>query len=161
MPFRSIFHFIPRTGGLTFPDPSTATSDFSTAASDPSTTKSFTRGTSLLNRVGINSGLINVVKNHLVYYPTPSNFYYIFGVGSLLGIMLVIQVVTGVLLAMHYVPNIDLAFESVERLMREVPTGWLLRYLHANGSSMIFILIFTHMARGLYFQSFRAPKQWV
>jgi quinol-cytochrome oxidoreductase complex cytochrome b subunit len=83
----------------------------------------FTVGDARRSRVGVNSGLINVIKNHLVYYPTPNNFYYIFGVGSLLGIMLVIQVVTGVLLAMHYVPNIDLAFESVERIMREVPTG--------------------------------------
>jgi ubiquinol-cytochrome c reductase cytochrome b subunit len=58
-----------------------------------------------------------------VYYPTPVNFYYVFGLGSLLGIMLIIQVLTGVLLAMHYVPNIELAFESVERIMREVPSG--------------------------------------
>ena len=76
-----------------------------------------------LNKIGINSSLLSAARNHLVYYPTPNNFYYIFGVGSLLGIMLVIQVITGVLLAMHYVPNIDLAFESVERIMREVPTG--------------------------------------
>jgi len=116
MPFRSIFHFIPRTGGLSFPDPKPPTSEASTTAA-------FTKGASAPNRVGINLGLANVIKNHLVYYPTPNNFYYIFGVGSLLGIMLVIQVITGVLLAMHYVPNIDLAFESVERLMREVPTG--------------------------------------
>ena len=113
------------------------------------------------NKVGLNSSLLSVVRNHLVYYPTTNNLYYIFGVGSLLGVTLVIQVVTGVLLAMHYVPNIDLAFESVERIMREVPTGWFLRYMHANGSSMIFILIFAHIARGLYFQSFRAPKQWL
>jgi quinol-cytochrome oxidoreductase complex cytochrome b subunit len=73
--------------------------------------------------------------------------------------MLVIQVLTGVLLAMHYTPHIDIAFESVERIMREVPTGWLLRYMHANGSSMIFILIFSHIARGIYYQSFRSPKQ--
>jgi quinol-cytochrome oxidoreductase complex cytochrome b subunit len=75
--------------------------------------------------------------------------------------MLVIQVITGVLLAMHYAANIEIAFESVERIMREVPSGWLLRYMHSNGSSMIFMLIFAHMARGLYYQSFRAPKQWV
>lgn len=113
------------------------------------------------NRFGIQSSLWNTVKNHLCNYPTPINIYYVWGLGSLLGIMLVIQVLTGVLLAMHYVPNIDLAFESVERIMREVPSGWLLRYMHANGSSMIFMLIFSHMARGLYYQSFRFPKQWV
>jgi ubiquinol-cytochrome c reductase cytochrome b subunit len=113
------------------------------------------------NRLGIQSSILNVLKNHLVYYPTPINLFYVWGLGSLLGIMLIIQVLTGVLLAMHYTPHIDLAFESVERIMREVPNGWLLRYLHANGSSMIFILIFAHMARGIYYQSFRAPKQWV
>ena len=75
------------------------------------------------NKIGVNSSLLSAAKNHLVHYPTPNNFYYIFGVGSLLGLMLVIQVITGVLLAMHYVPNIDLAFDSVERIMREVPTG--------------------------------------
>ena len=75
------------------------------------------------NRIGVNSSLLSVLKSHLVYYPTPNNLYYVWGVGSLLGIMLVIQVVTGVLLAIHYVPNIDLAFESVERIMREIPTG--------------------------------------
>jgi len=113
------------------------------------------------NRVGVNSSLLSVLKNHLVYYPTPNNLYYVWGLGSLLGIILVIQVITGVLLAIHYVPNIELAFESVERIMREVPTGWFLRYIHANGSSMIFILIFGHIARGIFYQSFRAPKQWV
>lgn len=113
------------------------------------------------NRLGFQSSLINVVKNHLVYYPTPNNIFYVWGIGSVLGIMLVIQVLTGVLLAMHYAANIEIAFESVERIMREVPTGWFLRYMHANGSSMIFILIFSHMARGLYYQSFRTPKQWV
>lgn len=113
------------------------------------------------NRLGNQFSLWNVVKNHLCYYPTPNNIFYIWGLGSLLGIMLVIQVATGVLLAMHYVPNIDLAFESVERIMREVPTGWFLRYAHANGASMIFILIYSHMARGIYYQSFRSPKQWL
>jgi len=113
------------------------------------------------NRVGVNSSLLSVLKNHLVYYPTPNNLFYVWGLGSLLGIILVIQVATGVLLAMHYVPNIELAFESVERIMREVPTGWLLRYMHANGSSIIFVLIFAHMARGIFYQSFRIPKQWV
>jgi ubiquinol-cytochrome c reductase cytochrome b subunit len=79
----------------------------------------------------------------------------------LLGILLGLQVFTGVLLAMHYVPHIDEAFFSVERLMREIPIGWFLRYLHANGSSFLFILLYLHIARGIYFLSFRKPKQWV
>lgn len=75
------------------------------------------------SRIGVLSQLLNTVKNHIVYYPTPNNLYYVFGLGSLLGIMLIIQVLTGVLLAMHYAPNIELAFDSVERIMREVPSG--------------------------------------
>lgn len=98
-------------------------------------------------------------QNHLHYYPTPTNLFYVFGVGSLLGLLLVVQALTGVLLAMHYVPHVDEAFASVERIMREIPYGWFIRYLHANGSSFIFILLYTHIARGLYFQSYRKPKQ--
>jgi ubiquinol-cytochrome c reductase cytochrome b subunit len=69
------------------------------------------------------SPILSVLRNHLVYYPTPQQFYYVFGVGSLLGVMLIIQVLTGVLLAMHYIPNTDMAFDSVERIMREIPSG--------------------------------------
>lgn len=107
------------------------------------------------------SPLFSTIKSHIVYYPTAQHLYYAWSIGSLLGIMLVIQVITGVLLAMHYTPHVDLAFDSVERIMREVPAGWFLRYLHSNGSSMIFILMYLHIARGLYYQSYRAPKQWV
>lgn len=107
------------------------------------------------------SSLISGLKNHLINYPTAQHLYYIWSVGSVLGVMLVIQVFTGVFLAMHYTPHIDMAFESVERIMREVPSGWLFRYLHSNGSSMLFILMYLHIARGLYYQSYRAPKQWV
>lgn len=69
------------------------------------------------------SPILSVLRAHLVYYPTPQQFYYVFGVGSLLGVMLVVQVLTGVLLAMHYIPNTDMAFDSVERIMREIPSG--------------------------------------
>lgn len=103
----------------------------------------------------------NILENHLVNYPAPATFYYAFGFGSLLGLLLVIQVLTGVLLATHYVPHIDYAFSSVERIMREIPAGWLLRYMHANGSSFLFILLYLHIARGIYFVSYRKPKQWV
>jgi ubiquinol-cytochrome c reductase cytochrome b subunit len=102
-----------------------------------------------------------VLENHLIHYPTPKNLFYVFGFGSLLGIMLVVQVATGVLLAMHYAPYIEVAFDSVERIMREVPVGWLLRYLHSNGSSMLFVLLYCHIARGLYYYSYKKPKQWV
>jgi ubiquinol-cytochrome c reductase cytochrome b subunit len=110
----------------------------------------------------INSvSLVSSLGNHLKYYPTPASFFYIFGVGSLLGVFLIVQIITGILLAMHYVPHIEEAFGSVERIMREIPSGWILRYMHANGSSFIFILLYVHIARGLYFQSYRTPKQWV
>lgn len=103
----------------------------------------------------------NILENHLVNYPAPASLYYAWGIGSVLGILLAIQVFTGVLLAMHYVPHIDEAFSSVERIMREIPGGWFLRYMHANGSSLLFILIYAHIARGMYFASYRKPKQWI
>jgi len=105
--------------------------------------------------------LKNIIENHIVNYPVPSSLYYAWGIGSLPGILLGIQIFTGILLAMHYVPHIDEAFSSVERIMREIPMGWFLRYMHANGSSMLFILLYAHIARGLYFASYRKPKQWV
>jgi len=105
--------------------------------------------------------LKNIVENHIVNYPAPASLYYAWGIGSILGILLAIQVVTGVLLAMHYVPHIDEAFSSVERIMREIPGGWFLRYMHANGSSLLFILLYAHVARGMYFASYRKPKQWI
>jgi ubiquinol-cytochrome c reductase cytochrome b subunit len=103
----------------------------------------------------------NILENHLINYPAPTSLYYAWGIGSLLGLLLAIQVVTGVLLAMHYTPHIDEAFSSVERIMREIQGGWFLRYMHANGSSLLFILLYLHIARGLYFASYRKPKQWV
>jgi len=103
--------------------------------------------------------LKNIIENHIVHYPVPSTLYYVWGVGSLLGILLAVQVATGVLLAMHYVPHINEAFGSVERIMREIPAGWFLRYMHSNGSSMLFILLYTHIARGLFYSSYRKPKQ--
>jgi ubiquinol-cytochrome c reductase cytochrome b subunit len=77
--------------------------------------------------------------------------------------MLAAQIVTGVVLAMHYVADADLAFESVEKIMRDVNYGWLLRYLHANGASMFFIAVYIHICRGLYYGSYKAPREilWI
>lgn len=127
----------------------------------PNISKQYTNYMGSPSRIdaSIFSPILATLRSHLMYYPTPQHFYYIFSVGSMLGVMFVIQVLTGVLLAMHYVPNIELAFDSVERIMREIPSGWLLRYLHANGSSMIFILLYLHIARGLFYQSYRSPRQ--
>jgi ubiquinol-cytochrome c reductase cytochrome b subunit len=102
--------------------------------------------------------LLAVVNNHIVDYPTPVNISYLWGFGSLAGLCLVIQIITGIFLAMHYSPHVDLAFASVEHIMRDVNYGWLLRYLHANGASMFFIVVFLHMFRGLYYGSYAQPR---
>jgi len=78
--------------------------------------------------------------------------------GSAAGLCLVIQIITGIFLAMHYTPHIDLAFNSVEHIMRDVNNGWLIRYLHANGASMFFIVVYSHIFRGLYYGSYIYPR---
>ncbi len=103
--------------------------------------------------------VVTLGYNHLVVYPTPKNLNYWWNFGSLAGIMLVIQIMTGIVLAMHYVPHADMAFASVERIMRDVNYGWLLRYGHAVGASMFFILVYIHMFRGLYYGSYKAPRE--
>lgn len=94
-------------------------------------------------------------------YPSPSTITYWWSFGSLAGLCLVIQIVTGILLAMHYTPNINMAFISVEHIMRDVNYGWLLRYIHANGASMFFIVLYLHMFRGIYYGSYLYPRQLV
>jgi len=105
--------------------------------------------------------LFAVVNNHLIDYPTPINFNYFYGFGSLAGIMLAIQILTGIFLAMHYTPHIDLAFNSVEHIMRDVNNGWLMRYTHANGASFFFIVVYVHIFRGLYYGSYITPREAV
>ncbi len=96
---------------------------------------------------------------HLGEYQVPKNLNYAWNFGSLAGIALVIQIVTGLFLAMQYTPHIDYAFDSVERIMRDVNYGWLLRYLHSVGASMFFIVIYLHIARGLYYGSYKKPRE--
>lgn len=103
--------------------------------------------------------LFAVVNNHLIDYPTPINLNYFYGFGSLAGIMLVVQILTGIFLAMHYTPHIDLAFNSVEHIMRDVNNGWLMRYTHANGASFFFIVVYVHIFRGLYYGSYITPRE--
>jgi quinol-cytochrome oxidoreductase complex cytochrome b subunit len=105
--------------------------------------------------------LFAVVNNHLIDYPTPINLNYFYGFGSLAGIMLVIQILTGIFLAMHYTPHIDLAFNSVEHIMRDVNNGWLIRYIHANGASFFFIVVYIHIFRGLYYGSYITPREYL
>jgi len=103
--------------------------------------------------------LAGVLNSHVIDYPTPSNLTYAWSFGSTAGICLVIQILTGVFLAMHYTPHIDLAFNSVEHIMRDVNNGWLIRYMHANGASMFFIVVYCHIFRGLYYGSYMFPRQ--
>ena len=99
-----------------------------------------------------------ILNNHLIDYPTPTNLSYYWGFGSSAGLMLVVQLVTGIFLAMHYTPHVDRAFSSVEHIMRDVNYGWLLRYLHANGASFFFIVVYMHIMRGLYYGSYAHPR---
>ena len=104
------------------------------------------------------NSILAVINNHLIDYPTPINQNYFFGFGSLAGLMLVIQILTGVFLAMHYTPHADMAFNSVEHIMRDVNSGWLIRYIHANGASFFFIVVYLHIFRGLYYGSYIQPR---
>src|SRR3954447_19151514 len=94
-------------------------------------------------------------------YPVPRNLNYWWNFGVLAGLALMIQIVTGILLAMHYTPSGDMAFNSVEHIMRDVNQGWLLRYAHSNGASFFFIVTYIHIFRGLYFGSYKAPRELV
>nr|YP_009774158.1 apocytochrome b [Caulacanthus okamurae]QIZ74775.1 apocytochrome b [Caulacanthus okamurae] len=107
--------------------------------------------------------LVSIVNDHLIDYPTPINIHYAWNFGFLSFMCLAIQILTGIFLAMHYTPHVDLAFASVEHIMRDVNYGWLLRYIHANGASMFFIVVYIHIFRGLYFGSYTKPRHivWV
>lgn len=105
--------------------------------------------------------ILSILYEHLVQYGTPISLSYAWGFGSLAGLILGIQIVTGLFLAMHYTAHIDLAFSSVENIMRNVNYGWLFRYIHANGASMFFILLYVHMFRGIYYTSFIVPRAGV
>jgi ubiquinol-cytochrome c reductase cytochrome b subunit len=102
--------------------------------------------------------LIKLVNAYVVDHSQPTNINYLWNFGSLLGLCLVIQIVTGITLAMHYSPNVLEAFNSIEHIMRDVNNGWLLRYLHSNTASAFFFLVYLHVGRGFYYGSYRAPR---
>nr|AVN67883.1 cytochrome b [Therea regularis] len=104
--------------------------------------------------------LIKIANNALIDLPTPSSINAWWNFGSLLGLCLIIQTITGIFLAMHYCPNIEMAFSSVAHICRDVNYGWLLRTMHANGASMFFICIYFHVGRGLYYGSFKFIHTW-
>jgi ubiquinol-cytochrome c reductase cytochrome b subunit len=101
---------------------------------------------------------LNLANEYLIDSPAPVNINYLYNFGSLLGINLVLLIATGIALSMHYNPSVDLAFISSEHILRDVNMGWALRATHANGVSMFFILCYSHMARGLYYGSYKAPR---
>nr|APX40770.1 cytochrome b [Galeruca macchoi] len=107
------------------------------------------------------SPLFKIINNSLIVFPSPSNISYMWNFGSLLGICLMIQIFTGLFLAMHYCPNIELAFNSVAHICRDVNYGWLLRTLHANGASFFFICIYIHIGRGMYYSSYNMIETWL
>jgi ubiquinol-cytochrome c reductase cytochrome b subunit len=107
--------------------------------------------------------IFTLLQHDAIDYPTPKNLNYWWNFGSLAGVALVIMIVSGIVLAMHYTPHADMAFDSVERIMRDVNYGWLIRYIHTNGGSLFFIAVYIHLFRGLYYGSYKEPREllWI
>lgn len=105
--------------------------------------------------------LLRLVNSYIIDSPQPSNISYLWNFGSLLAVCLVTQIITGVILAMHYNPSVLEAFNSIEHIMRDVNNGWLIRYLHSNTASAFFFLVYLHIGRGLYYGSYRTPRTLV
>jgi ubiquinol-cytochrome c reductase cytochrome b subunit len=107
--------------------------------------------------------IIRFAYDTMLEFPTPKNLNYWWTFGGILAVCLGIQIVTGIVLAMHYVPHVDYAFNSVERIMRDVNYGWLVRYIHASGASMFFLAVYIHIVRGMYYGSYKAPREvlWI
>jgi ubiquinol-cytochrome c reductase cytochrome b subunit len=105
--------------------------------------------------------LTSNIKAHLTEYYAPKNFNFWYFFGSLAMLVLVLQIITGIFLTMHYKPDAELAFGSVEYIMRDVPWGWLIRYMHSTGASMFFIVVYLHMFRGIIYGSYRNPRELI
>jgi ubiquinol-cytochrome c reductase cytochrome b subunit len=106
------------------------------------------------NIINYKTSILQTISNHAIFYPTPINFTYAYSFGSLVGLFFAIQIITGIFLAMHYTCGINNAFSSVVHIMTDVQNGYLIRYMHANGASIIFILLYIHIGRGLYYRSY-------
>lgn len=102
-----------------------------------------------------------MISNHIIDYPTPINLNYAWSFGSLAGFYFALQMATGIFLAMHYTPHVDLAFASVEHIMRDVKNGWLLRYMHSNGASMVFIMIYLHIGKAIFYRSYTHKRMYL
>src|SRR6202048_4422939 len=107
--------------------------------------------------------IFGLIHSSFIAYPTPRNLNYWWTFGGILSFILVLQIVTEVVLAMHYTPHVDMAFNSIEHIMRDVSFGWLLRYVHATGASMFFLAAYIHMFRGMYYGSYKEPREvlWI
>jgi ubiquinol-cytochrome c reductase cytochrome b/c1 subunit len=103
--------------------------------------------------------IFSYMEKEYHHFPTPRNFNYFWNFGAIATVMLVLMIVTGIVLAMNYTPNSELAFDSVERIMRDVPSGWLIRYMHMTGASFFFAAVYVHIFRGLYYGSYKAPRE--
>ena len=103
--------------------------------------------------------IFSLIKGQAMDFPTPKNLNYWWTFGGILAVMLVIQLLSGIVLAMHYTPHTDMAFDSVEHIMRNVNYGWLMRYMHANGASMFFVAVYIHIFRGMYYGSYKEPRE--
>jgi ubiquinol-cytochrome c reductase cytochrome b/c1 subunit len=121
------------------------------------------RGQRIINWIDYRLPFVAALQHELYDYPTPRNLTYWWNFGSLAGIMLLVMIGTGVFLAMQYTPDSAMAFDSVERIMRDVNYGWLLRYAHSNGASMFFAIVYIHLFRGLYYGSYKEPREllWI
>ncbi|MEM1104580.1 MAG: cytochrome b N-terminal domain-containing protein, partial [Pseudomonadota bacterium] len=107
--------------------------------------------------------IVRLAYDSFVDFPTPKNLNYWYTFGGILTVCLIVQILSGIVLAMHYTAHVNHAFESVEHIMRDVNYGWLIRYMHSNGASMFFIAVYLHMFRGLYYGSYKAPREvlWI
>jgi ubiquinol-cytochrome c reductase cytochrome b/c1 subunit len=107
--------------------------------------------------------IIGLVHSSFIVYPVPRNLNYWWTFGGILAFLLGAQIITGIVLVMHYTPHADMAFNSVEHIMRDVNYGWLLRYLHSNGASMFFVAVYIHILRGMYYGSYKEPREvlWI
>jgi ubiquinol-cytochrome c reductase cytochrome b subunit len=123
----------------------------------------YTPGNGLTKWLDERLPILRLANDSFVDYPTPKNLNYWWTFGGILTFCLVTQIITGIILAMHYTPHVDFAFNSVEHIMRNVNYGWLIRYIHANGASMFFLAVYIHIFRGLYYGSYKAPREvlWI
>ena len=117
------------------------------------------KGSRVISWIDYRLPIFSTLRHSLVDYPTPRNLNYWWNFGSLAGIFLLIQIITGFVLAMHYTPSVEGAFASIEHIMRDVNYGWLIRYIHMNGASFFFIVVYIHIFRGLYYGSYKSPRE--